>query len=99
MKYLEGGRRLVRPPAIQEFCDRYIEGQDPVGSFLKERVGPGGGIERAALHRAYAGWCSAQQGIQAMKQARFNQIVEAKLGVKPSKKHGTYTWPGVALLT
>jgi putative DNA primase/helicase len=83
---------LARPAAVVSATDAYLETEDALAAWIKERCKPAGygGTESSLLYRDWRAWAQAA-GEDPGSQKRFSQALEAKGYAKdPKARHATF---------
>lgn len=88
---------LCAPERVRAAGEDYRAGQDVVGSFLSECVGPGEGVSKSRLFQAYRKW--AIDGGEYLKgKHAFNNDLRER-GYQDSRTSDGVIWRGMGLLS
>ena len=83
-KWIDNGRTLTTPAAIESDVQEYQESSEPVAQFISEKCATGGAGNTTAreLYDTYAAWYTTDVGDKALSIRRFGTVLR-ELGIAP----------------
>ena len=97
IRFHETSYDLTKPKCVLDATQEYLEGEDTIGTFVRESCDPEPEVEVKAsdLYLAYQVWCGTQ-GIHPKNTRNFSDSLEA-LGLTKRRNRSGMMWKGLKL--